>query len=111
MSVDAESIRTALKLDPTSLPGRSDIVPDFKYGDAREAIAAAAAVVQDIKEHCWIGDPAKFDLKCWDYPEIDMLYKVGVVVIVSLAECNRSLPPFPKPIHSCCDSNIPSDIA
>ena len=65
----------AMMLVPTSLPERDEDIPDFAYGDAREAMAATTIIVQDVKEHCWIGDPAKFDMKCMEFPPVDTLYK------------------------------------
>lgn len=36
-------------LEPKTLPERNDDIPDFKYGDVKEAIVAAAVIVDDIK--------------------------------------------------------------
>ena len=58
-AVDADTIAAALMMVPTSLPSRSPDINDFKYGDAREALASATTVVQDVNAHCWIGGGLK----------------------------------------------------
>ena len=74
-AVDAVAVFNSMMLVPTTLPERADRLPDFAYGDAREAMAAATILLQDIKQHCFLGDPAKFDFKCMEYPPVDTLYK------------------------------------
>jgi len=49
------AVYNALGFVPTTLPERSDDIPDFAYGDPREAMAASTIMVQDVKDHCWIG--------------------------------------------------------
>ena len=98
-AVDADAIAAALMMVPTSLPSRSPDINDFKYGDAREALASATTVVQDVNAHCWIGgDPAKFDMNCLNHPVVDTLYKAlasygveGSVTVPGTGKAARTL--------------------
>jgi hypothetical protein len=103
--VDAVSVYKALKLVPTTLMERAADISDFSYGDAREAMAAATIVVQDVKEHCWIGDPTKYDPKCMEYPALDTLFKAlgsyGVAGTVTMTKPGEKSPVTLASVSHC----------
>jgi hypothetical protein len=103
-AVDAVAVFNSMMLVPSTLPERADGLPDFAYGDPREAMAAATILLQDIKQHCFLGDPAKFDFKCMEYPAVDTLYKAmgGYGLSGSVTMAGKAKAPISLAVVSYC---------
>ena len=54
------------RIDPATVPERASDLPDFAYGDKREALAAQTEHLNQLMDYCFGGaiDLNKFDWNC-----------------------------------------------